>query len=624
MIDDTKLSEVLREFARTLVTDFPIQSILDHLVGRIVDILPITSAGVTLISESLHPHYLAASDARALKFERLQSSTGEGPCLQAFGTGEAVAIADLRLDDRFSVFGPAAVGEGLVAVFALPLHHGAEKLGALDLYRSTPGLMSPEAMSVARTLADVASAYLLNARSREEARAASEEFLYRSLHDTLTGLPNRVLLEERMQHAARRASRSQKATAILFVDLDRFKHVNDSRGHHVGDGLLRCIATRLATVVRAGDTLARLSGDEFVFLCEDLSSVEDVDVLAARVYEAFIEPFDVAGTPISITASVGIALAWPGEDITHHLLLQADHAMYEVKRAGGKDIRIVDMRDATLLTDHTMESDLRAALAQDALDVAYQPIVDTTDGLVTGVEALLRWVDPKRGSVSPLTMVALAEQSDLIDEIGAWVLEKACRDRTAWLIDQPLKPLDVSVNVSPRQLRRPGYADSVAAIVKKTAMDPTALVLEMTEGVLIEESDKIAATLAELKRLGVRLALDDFGSGYSSLSYLSRLPIDIVKIDQTFIAEIDKPDGSTIVSAVTDLAHALRLTVIAEGVETEAQRAKLATIGCELSQGFYYARPMPASEISACLNASDGPAYLPEGAFRSRLDLAHV
>ncbi len=622
MVDDTKLSEVLREFARTLVTDFPIQRILDHLVGRIVEILPITSAGVTLISPSLHPHYVAASDASALKFERLQAATGEGPCLLSYHMGESVEVADLRLDERFPIFGPLAIAEGLVAVFAIPLRHGSEKLGVLDLYRLTPGLMSRDAMSVAQTLADVAAAYILNARSREAARVTSEEFLHRSLHDALTGLPNRVLLEERMVHAAQRAIRSHSATAILFVDLDHFKEVNDTLGHHVGDDLLRLVATRLAPVVRVGDTLARLSGDEFVFLCEDLTSAHDVDLLATRVYDAFNEPFELSGGPCAITASVGIAFAGPGEDITDHLLVQADRAMCEVKRAGGDRHRIVDFREATPLTDRSLEADLRSALAHGALDVAYQPIVDSTDGVVVGVEALLRWTDPERGAVSPLAMVAVAERSDLIDEIGAWVLETACRDRMTWLAAQPLKPLELSVNVSARQLRRPGFAASVDAIVKRTSMDPTALVLEMTESVLIDESDRIASTLADLKAIGVRLALDDFGSGYSSLSYLSRLPIDIVKIDQTFIAEIHKPDGSTIVSAVTDLAHALRLTVVAEGVETEAQREKVATMGCDQSQGYFYARPMPATEICASLAGSAGPVYLPEGAFISRLGLA--
>ena len=268
-----RLSEVLSDFARTMVTEFPIQSILDHLVGRIVDILPIDAAGVTLIAPHADPRYVAASDESALRFEKLQSELGEGPCLAAYRTGAAVSVPDLTRESRFSSFVPRALGEGLAAVFTFPLRHGDEQLGALDLYRRTPGELSPKAMAAAQTLADVAAAYLLNAQARSDLESSTDRARAESLHDALTGLPNRRLLIERLEHAILRCRRSGRLVAILYADLDGFKAINDTHGHPTGDELLVAVAERLTAVLRPGDTLARMSGDEFVVLCEDLDDV---------------------------------------------------------------------------------------------------------------------------------------------------------------------------------------------------------------------------------------------------------------------------------------------------------------------------------------------------------------
>src|SRR5665213_1032784 len=327
-MDDDKLSAVLSEFARTLATDFPIQGILDHLVKRIVDVLPISAAGVTLISAGSAPHYIAASDESALRFERLQTDVGQGPCLLAYASGEAVSVPDLAKDARFPLFGPAALKAGLAAVFTFPLRHGEGRLGALDLYRQTPGALSARDMAAAQTLADVATAYLLNAQARDDARAASDRFQHNALHDSLTGLPNRALLQERLDHAALRASRSHTTAGILFADLDHFKQVNDTLGHHVGDELLIAVAQRLSALVRPGDTLSRISGDEFVFLCEDMTSEADVAALGKRVEHAFRMPFSLSGRVIAVTASVGMAYAGRGEEISDQLLVKADTAMY--------------------------------------------------------------------------------------------------------------------------------------------------------------------------------------------------------------------------------------------------------------------------------------------------------
>ncbi len=599
MVQEDKLSEVLSEFARTLATDFPIQAILDHLVERIVEVLPITAAGVTLISSGTPPQYVAASDPSALRFEQLQTQLGQGPCISAHQSGEAVSVPNLEYDQRFPEFGPAAVASGLGAVFTFPLRHGDNPLGALDLYRDVPGDLDPHDMGAAQTLADVAAAYLLNAQARELVRQNSDRFQHIALHDPLTGLPNRLLLQQRLEHAAQRARRSNTNAAILFVDLDRFKLVNDNHGHHVGDELLLAVGQRLARLVRPGDTLARVSGDEFVFLCEDLRSAADVEILARRIDEAFLEPFVLNSLDIAATASVGMAYAGPGEDISEDLLDAADVAMYQAKRKGGACHQIIDLRESLRTScRNTLEEDLRAAFDEQKLDVAYQPLVRGADGIVTGVEALLRWTHPDRGPVPTTLMIDIAEQSGLINELGTWVLERSCRDRALWLADHPEEPLDLAVNVSVRQLARPGFPSVVADVLAETRMDPTALVLEITESVFIEASDSTGLVLRELHDLGVRIALDDFGTGYSSLSYLHRLPIQIVKIDQSFIGNIvSAPTNRAIVAAVTDLSHVLGLSVTAEGVETARQRDAVNTIGCDSSQGYFYARPMPAAAI---------------------------
>ena len=330
------LSSVLREFARTMLTDFPIQSILDRLVERIVDVLPVSAAGVTLISADADPHHVAASDTFAHELVHLQTEFGEGPCLSAYRTGLPVLVPDLARDtSSFPTFAAAALEAGLAAVFTFPLHDGDERLGALDLYRDTPGPLSPAAVDTAETLADVTSAYILNARARIELLEASDRSRMLALHDALTGLPNRVLFLERLTHAIERGSRSAQVAAVLFADLDGFKAVNDRHGHQVGDELLVHVARRFEGVVRPADTLARISGDEFVVLCEDLDDSAEADDIAVRLVAAMDEPFQLSCGPVRIGVSVGVAESLPGHAPTVHLLERADRAMYRAKRGGG-------------------------------------------------------------------------------------------------------------------------------------------------------------------------------------------------------------------------------------------------------------------------------------------------
>lgn len=604
MPNEDDLSLLLSEFARTMVTDFPIQAILDHLVVRIVDVLPITAAGVSLIEPGALPRFVAASNADALRFEQLQTEMGEGPCLMAFRTGEPSFVPDLRSQSEFPLFVPAALKAGVAAVFAFPLRHDDGQVGALDLYRDVAGPLSDRSQVVAQTLADVVAAYILNARARDDVTQAANWYRERSLHDALTGLPNRVLLQEHIERASARARRSHHSAAILFVDLDKFKQVNDTYGHRTGDELLIAVARRLERVVRPGDTFARVSGDEFVYLCEDLSSPSDVDVLVDRVDDAFDRPFELPTMRLSVSASIGIAYSGPGEEITDNLIVDADMAMYQAKRRGGATHQVLDLRAAKDTNDRNrLERDLRAALKESDFELAYQPIVRTADGQLEGVEALLRWTHPERGPVPALVAIAAAEQCGLISELGEWVLERSCRDWVKWSVAHPERRLDLSVNVSARQLMIPEFPALIERVLHATGMDATALVVEVTESVLVEEHSRALFTLQDLKSLGVRLALDDFGTGYCSLTYLRRFPIDIVKIDQSFVAAIGTdPASSAIVESVAHLAHALDMSVTAEGVETERQRAGLIAVGCESAQGYLFSHPLTNRAFEAQLN----------------------
>jgi len=594
---DRQLSDVLSEFARTMLTDFPIQSILDQLVKRIVEVLPISSAGVTLISPNTNPRYVAASDDAALRYEELQTRLGEGPCLAAYRTGVAVAVPDLRNDERFRVFGPHAVEVGLAAVFTFPLHQGARQLGALDLYRDTPGPLDDEEMRAAQTLADVTAAYLTNARARADLQDASDRSHESAVHDALTGLPNRVLLLERLEHALSRSCRSEHLVAILFVDLDNFKKVNDVHGHQVGDDLLVAVSRRIGGVVRPGDTLARLSGDEFIVLCEDLSEADQAELVAKRIVNALAIPFLLARVEVHLTASVGIAFAGHGQHDPQQLLQQADIAMYQVKHKGGSDTKVIDLREQNIAdAQASLKHDLSQALRRRELHLEYQPIVRTTgNGTVVGAEALLRWDHPHRGPIAPTTLIPLAEQSDDIVEIGHWVLTQACIDRRLWGGEQGFDAFLMAVNVSAHQLMAPDFAKMVSSVLASTETAPNHLVLELTEAAFVQDPTRALVVMNELHTLGVLLAFDDFGTGYSSLNYLKEFPVDFVKIDQAVTSDFaTEPANHAIVSKTIELAHLLGIRVISEGVETEAQHDELIALGSDLCQGYYFARPVTA------------------------------
>jgi diguanylate cyclase (GGDEF)-like protein len=598
MVREQQLSDVLNEFARTMLTDFPIQAILDRLVVRIVDVLPITSAGVTLVTSDSDLRFVAASDESALRFERLQTELGEGPCVMAYDTGEAVAVADLRREERFPTFGPRALEAGLGAVFTFPLRRDGGSLGALDLYRETPGALDAHQLDVAQTLADVASAYLQNAQARVELGAAYDQARESSLHDPLTGLPNRALLAQRLDQAAARARRSGTTAGVLFADLDRFKEVNDTHGHRAGDELLVAVAGRMASLLRPSDTLARLSGDEFVILCEDLDSPSRVEALAARLDTALSAPFVLADATVTITASVGIAFAGRADDIPARLVHDADRAMYQAKRTTGAQHSVIDVREERVADRRTsLASDLREAAARGELRLAYQPVVSATDGRMCGLEAFLRWHHPRFGDVSPQVVLRLAEEAGRSAEVGEWVLREACGERHRWGDE-----LKLSVNVSARQLLSRDFAATVEAVLHGTGTPPGALSLDVPATLFEHDRERARIVVQDLRALGVGIALDDFGTGGASLVGLKGMPFDAVKVDPVFVAGLphDRP-STAIVSAVVQLARGLGIEAVAEGVESAEQLAAVVALGCDLVQGFYLARPMSTADAATLL-----------------------
>jgi diguanylate cyclase (GGDEF)-like protein len=601
---DRQLVVVLSEFARTMASDFPIQGILDQLVRRIVDILPVTGAGVTLISSTMSPHDVAASDPAALRFEKLQTELGEGPCLSAYQSGVAVAVPDLRDPHPFTAFGPRAIEAGLAAVFTFPLRHKAGRLGALDLYRATPGRLSKADMKAAQTLADVTVAYLAHAQVRSELQDASEQFHSSSLHDPLTGLPNRLLLFERLEHALLRSTRSKQPVAVLFVDLDRFKLVNDSHGHLIGDELLVAVADRMAGLIRPGDTLARLSGDEFVIVCEAISEKRQIHQIARRIVEALAAPFPLDDVIVDVSASVGIAFSTPKGTDPEELLREADIAMYQAKRRGGGTHQVVDVREQGLAERMVvLQRDLGVAIERGELRTEYQPIARVSDGVILGAEALLRWDHPSFGLIPPTMLIPLAEQCGAISDIGRWVLERACPDLHRWgqaaVRGETTSPgFGMAVNVSAHQLMAPDFVATVAEVLEATGTAAHDLTLEITESVFIHDPKRAQVVLSDLKSLGVLIALDDFGSGYSSLSFLKHFPVDSVKIDRIFTADLVHDQASqAIASKMIELAHLLDLSVVTEGVETAAQRDEAHLMGSECYQGYYFARPMSAERL---------------------------
>jgi diguanylate cyclase (GGDEF)-like protein/PAS domain S-box-containing protein len=425
------------------------------------------------------------------------------------------------------------------------------------------------------------------------------QLIHQAFHDTLTGLPNRALFNDRVQHAQARRWNPGSGIAVCFMDLDNFKMVNDSLGHSFGDALLQAVADRLRRSLRQNDTAARLGGDEFALLIEDVGSVAGASRLISRLLKTFDQPFSIGKHELYVTPSIGVTIANSKDIKDRDLLREADFAMYEAKRGGGS--ARFEIFNPTLMAEAVrrleLENDLRKTLQGEQMEVYYQPIINMDENTIVGVEALVRWNHPKHGLIMPDRFIPVTEETGMIVELGRWILEEACGQLQEWNTRRDSdSPLTLAVNLSARQFSHASLVDDVRLVLTRTGLEPERLCLEITETVMTNDEDATSAMLGRLKDLGIQLAIDDFGVGYSSLTSLRRFPVNILKIDRSFVNGLmDDPNDAIIVSGVIDLAHALGLEVIAEGVETDAQVAQLAGLNCDLVQGYYFARPMDAS-----------------------------
>jgi diguanylate cyclase (GGDEF)-like protein len=433
---------------------------------------------------------------------------------------------------------------------------------------------------------------------------ANDELQRLALHDPLTKLPNRLLLEDRIEQAVVHAGRGGLRCAILFVDLDRFKMVNDSLGHFIGDELLRAVAARLQTLVRSEDTVSRLGGDEFVMLLREVADIDDAVSVASKIVEALREPFRVHEQELYVTPSIGISVFPLHGDTAQVLITRADAAMYNAKEAGRNNFKVFAEDMSTFFPERLLlENDLRRALGRAELELHYQPKVDVLDGRIVGMEALLRWRHPQRGLIAPQEFIPLAEETGLIVAIGRWVIEEACTQNRTWQL-AGLPHLRVAVNISGMQFRQKDLLDTVAQALQKSRLVAECLEIEITESVVMHNASEAIVTLERLSEMGVLVAIDDFGTGYSSLSYLKRFPIDKLKIDRSFIRDVSSDmDDAAIVRATIGLAHNLRLRVVAEGVETAAQLQFLRVLGCDEYQGFFKSQPLPPQDFERMLRA---------------------
>ena len=435
------------------------------------------------------------------------------------------------------------------------------------------------------------------------ARENEQRLEHLAFYDPLTNLPNRVLFNDRLQQAITRAARNKSMAAIMFLDLDRFKAINDTLGHKAGDELLIEVSRRLAKCIRGSDTVARLGGDEFTVILPDVSDVHHVSAVAQKIIEAVAVPCTLEGQEVFVTTSVGISVFPHGGESVESLTRSADIAMYQAKSQGRNNFQF--FRDATRAEStalFALENHLRRALERNELNVHYQPQVDIETGRITGMEALLRWQHPKEGDIPPGKFIPLAEETGLIHAIGEWVLRQACAQNKAWQ-DAGFAPMRMAVNLSARQLKQKNLAEKVAEILDDTGLDANWLELELTESVVMQNAEEAVGLLNQLKSIGVWLSIDDFGTGYSSLSYLKRFPIDTVKIDKSFIHDVDtNEDDAAISQAIIALANSLRLKVIAEGVETGEQLHFLREHQCCDAQGYFFSRPLPPSAITALMN----------------------
>jgi diguanylate cyclase (GGDEF)-like protein/PAS domain S-box-containing protein len=581
--DETRALELILSGA-------PVPETLGTLVHALEAFVPDGIGSIRLLDPDQKRLVAVATPSLADEFVseigRLTTATDVNEYLSAT---ELHVLEDIERDGPHPELNRSCLSQGLRGLWTLPIRSpdGEQILGLLACYVRVPRRPRSHELVILERVRDLAALAIdRDAHTTELGRLA--------LHDTLTGLPNRALAQDRLEHALERLADAgdDALVAVLFVDLDRFKLVNDGLGHDTGDELLIAVAQRLADTVRRQDTIARIGGDEFVVLCEDLHDEAQAVELADRAAQAFAAPFTLSRAEVTVSASVGIAVTGRSSERATSLLQDADAAMYRAKSRGGARHELFDEAMHTQAVSRLLtERALRRALERDELRLVFQPEFDLATGERVAVEALLRWQHPVRGLVSPGDFLRVAEETGIIVPMGAWVLERAC-DLARTFRAEGRDPVTVSTNVSARQLQRPDFAVAVAGAIRDAGVDPTTLSLEFSETALLDDLDAIGDTLRALKDLGLQLAIDDFGTGGSSLTYLRRFPFDELKIDRMFVEGLGRSAADdAIVAATIDMAHALDMVVTAEGVETESQRQCLIGLGCDRAQGYHLGAP---------------------------------
>ncbi|MEK6277098.1 MAG: EAL domain-containing protein [Actinomycetota bacterium] len=583
-----------------------LDGLMDATVSAIAGTDGIERSCIWESNESTNSLMMQAGVGRFDEMEVLRIPTGrESPAGLALETGRPVIVTDWSEEERFEE--PIHLrAMGVRSTLSVVIGGSKRPFGVLEAHSEQPDRFKPQDVHFSQSAANVLADAI-------ERRVADEAIRHRALHDPLTGLPNRLRFVDRVEHSLGMAQRRGTPLAVYFLDLDHFKLINDSLGHQTGDELLKAVAPRLRRHLRHGDTVARFGGDEFAILVEEVYDEREATVIADRIRDAFGDPFSIRGYDQYISASIGVAVGRGSEQDAESLIRDADAAMYRAKDHG---------RDRSELFDQAMranafqrletERELRHALERDEFVLHYQPIVELANGDIIGVEALLRWEHPKKGMVSPGEFIPVAEESGLIEPIGRWVMEQACKQTLAWQQLRPdSRPIDLSVNLSVRQFASRDLPEVVADILRRTGLDPTHLKIEITESVLVEESGVADEMLRQLNEIGVQLVLDDFGTGYSSLAYLNRFPLEILKIDRSFVEGLGtEKERTAIVEAVIAMGRALEMTTVAEGVENADQLAELQRLGCEYAQGFYFSRPLAMTEMTQLLlRAASRPPY---------------
>ncbi len=611
--------EVAR-FGQRALSGEDIDDLLREGLRVLKRVLEVDLAGVIKVAPEEQALVIVSTEPRnsAVEGTKLPSSTGSHAGY-TLATGTPVIVKDWATETRFE---QAEQLRGMSSGLTVMIRAANRSFGVLAIESADHREFGTQDVNFMQAIANVIG----NAVERRE---EEERTRYEALHDPLTGLPNRNLFLDRLGRAIAQAERRKSSVAVLFLDLDQFKLVNDSLGHAAGDELLAAVAPRLEQGLRPTDTIARFGGDEFAVLAE-VKSERDAVRIAERIKAALSSPFKLRQREHFVSASMGISLG-RGEKAPEAMIRDADAALYRAKETGRGGYELFDSAMRARAVEHMrIENDLRRALDREELELHYQPIVGLRDGSIVAIEALLRWRHPEYGLTSPTSFIPVAEESQLIVPVGRWVIEEACTRVAEWQsIDPDAAPVRIAVNLSGRQIGDPELLPTVSAAVEASGIEPTTLSFELTESVLFEESGVSERVMRSLRGMGVRLVLDDFGSGFSSLGYLKRFPLDGIKLDRSFIENV--ADGLTdaqIVKAVVEMARALGLEIVAEGVETSDQLAAVRSLGCHQAQGFYFMPPLPADEVPGVLaqspwrgfleTATDGDGARPAGRRRVR------